>query len=167
MCIRDRGVLLDNGFQRGTASIRSEFKVSDRITIGENLNATYSYNNGGNGEAFLNANRLSPLVPVYDDEGGFGGTYSPALGLGNTRNPVAQLRRAKDNYYKSLRVFGNAYAQIQILDGLSFRSNIGLTAQSGTGRNFQMLDPEHSEPLSTNTLSMQSDYNYELSLIHI
>jgi TonB-linked SusC/RagA family outer membrane protein len=156
-----QGVLLDNGFQRGTASIRSEFKVSDRITIGENLNATYSYNNGGNGEAFLNANRLSPLVPVYDDEGGFGGTYSPALGLGNTRNPVAQLRRAKDNYYKSLRVFGNAYAQIQILDGLSFRSNIGLTAQSGTGRNFQMLDPEHSEPLSTNTLSMQSDYNYE------
>ena len=157
-----QGVLVDNGFVRFNTALRSEFKLSNRITIGENLNVTYTNNTGGNGEAFENANRMTPLLPTHDDEGNYAGTYAPALGLGNTRNPLAQLERAADNYTQSLRVFGNAYLDINILDGLNFRSNIGMNTQVLNQRSFTKLDPEHSEPLSTNSLFMQYNDSYEM-----
>ncbi|MGB0777217.1 MAG: SusC/RagA family TonB-linked outer membrane protein [Flavobacteriaceae bacterium] len=157
-----QGVLVDNGFVRFNTALRSEFAISDRITIGENLNVTYTNNTGGNGEAFENANRMTPLLPTHDDEGNYAGTYAPALGLGNTRNPLAQLERAADNYNKSLRVFGNAYLDVKLIDGLNFRSNIGMNTQVFHSRSFTKLDPEHSEPLSTNSLYMQYNNSYEM-----
>lgn len=157
-----QGVLVDNGFVRGATSLKSEFKLSPRITIGENLNVAYTNNTGGNGESFENANRMSPLVPTHDNDGNYAGTYSNAIGLGNARNPLAQLERASDNYNKSLRVFGNAYVRVNIIDGLTFQSQIGMNTQVFHQRSFSKLDPEHSEPVSTNSLYMQYNDSYEM-----
>jgi len=155
------GILNHTGFTRGSIAMGSDFRIGDKVQIGFKSTTTYSNNQGGNGEAWENAQRMSPLTPVYDNEGNFAGTYSGGSGLGNTRNPVAQLYRAKDNYNKSLRVLGNAYVQVEILEGLKFKSNFGGNAQVFGGRYFNALDPEHSEPLSVNTLTEQDQYKYE------
>lgn len=156
-----QGILNHTGFKRGTLSMGSDFKIGKRTQIGFKSTTTFTNNKGGNDEAWEGAQRMSPLTPVYDNEGNFAGTYSGGSGLGNTRNPAAQLYRAKDNYNKSLRTLGNAYIQIELFDGLKFKSNFGGNAQVFAGRYFTPLDPEHSEPLSVNTLTEQDQYKYE------
>ena len=80
--------------------------------------------------------------------------------LGNTRNPVAQNYRAKDNYSKTLRVFGDIYMEYDFFKDFTFRSAVGASFLAYDGRYFQPLDPEHGEPLSTNTLTVQNGNDY-------
>lgn len=146
------GIFLETGFKQGTTRLNSEFKIGDKIIIGEHLNASFS-NRGNNSSEVNNAFRMSPLIPVYDDEGDFAGTGAP--GLSNTRSPVAQLLRRKDDYNKIFRVFGDVYLQAQLYEGLTFKTTISGNIENFSQRRFQALDPEHIEPLSTNTLFEQ------------
>ena len=156
------GVLKYTGFERVTTRLNSEFKVLDgRVTVGEHLNVAWSDGNSGNGEAYENSFRSSPLIPTYDDDGNLAGTYNGAAGLGNARSPLAQLYRGRDDFNKSLRVFGDIYAEIEIWDALKFRTTYGVSLNNFDRRTFQPLDPEHSEPLATNTLNVEDQYSSE------
>ena len=155
------GILNYTGFKRGNTMLNSEFKVKDRIRIGEHLNVSFSDTKAGNGESFQNSIRSSPLIPVYDDNGLFAGTYSNSAGLGNARNPAAQLYRSKDNFNKSLRVFGDVYLEADIIDGLTFKTTMGGSMQSFNSRSFNPLDPEHGEPIATSTLTETDQLTYE------
>ena len=155
------GVLKYTGFERATTRLNSEFTIKDRIRVGQHMNIAFSNGNGGNSEAYENAFRSSPLIPVYDDNGNLAGTYSGAAGLGNARSPMAQLYRGRDDFNKSLRVFGDVYAEIDIWDGLKFRTSYGVSLNNFDRRTFQPLDPEHGEPLATNTLNVEDQYSSE------
>ncbi len=155
------GILNYTGFKRGNTMMNAEFKVKDRIRIGEHLNVSFSDTKAGNGESYQNSIRSSPLIPVYDDNGLFAGTYSNSAGLGNARSPAAQLYRSKDNFNKSLRVFGDVYLEADIIDGLTFKTTMGGSMQSFSSRSFNPLDPEHGEPIATSTLSETDQLTYE------
>ncbi|MEA1787451.1 TonB-dependent receptor [Arenibacter sp. GZD96] len=155
-----QGIQLATGFKRGTARFNSEYKVSDRIRIGQHINLSFSNTSGGVSQV-QSALLMNPLIPVRDDEGLFAGTYNGAANLGNTRSPVAQLLRAENNFAKRLRVFGDVYAVVDIMDGLTFKTSVGGDIEAFNDRRFQALDPEHSEPLSVNTLFEQDQDRYE------
>lgn len=155
-----QGIQLATGFKRGSARLNSEFRIGDRIKVGEHTNISFTRNNGGGSQVEF-AYRNSPLVPVYDDNGNFAGTYSNDTGLSNPTNPVATLLRAGDNFTKSLRVFGDIYATLDIADGLMFKTSIGGSINAYNDRRFQKLWPEHSEPLATNTMTEQDYDRYE------
>ncbi len=150
------GIFLTTGFKQGTTRLNSEFKVGKRITVGEHLSASFS--NTSNGNTINDAFRMSPLIPIFDDEGDFAGTGGP--GLSNTRSPVAQLRRADDDFNKLFRVFGDVYLAAELHDGLTFKTTLSGTLESFDQRTFQALDPEFIEPLSTNTLREQNIDNF-------
>ena len=151
------GIFLEHGFKQGTTRLNSEFKIGEKITIGEHMNVSFS--NGGNNATRMNdALRMSPLIPVYDDEGDFAGTGGASLS--NTRSPVAQLLRAKDDYNKLFRVFGDIYLSAELYEGLTFKTTVSGTLEAFDQRRFQALDPEHIEPLSTNTLFEQDINNF-------
>ncbi|MCF6214231.1 MAG: TonB-dependent receptor [Flavobacteriaceae bacterium] len=155
------GILLNTGFKRGTTRLNSEFKLKDKVRIGEHLSASFSnITNPGMGSQVDNALRSSPLIPVYDDNGNLAGTYSSAAGLGNSRSPVAGLVRGKNNHNKSFRAFGDVYLEADINDDLTFKSTISGSIEAFNGESFQSLDPEHSEPISTNTLRLFDSNNY-------
>ncbi len=155
-----QGILNDAGFKQGVTRLNSEFKIGEKITIGEHLNASFSNQNEGTLEAINMAYRSSPLIPVFDDEGDFAGTGPASTGLSNTRNPVALLARGADNYNKIFRVFGDLYLRAELYEGLSFKSTISGNIENFTQRRFQKLDPEFSEPLATNTLFEQDINNW-------
>ena len=112
-------------------SFNSEFKIKDRLTVGEHLNIAWSDGTSGNAEAFENALRMSPVVPVYDNDGNLAGTYGgDADGLGNTRSGMAQLYRGRHDFNKSLRVFGDVYAAYEIIDGLTAKTSFGVINES-------------------------------------
>lgn len=157
--LKREGIQLTTGFQRGTTRLNSEFKVKDRLRIGEHLNVSFSNTRGGN--MINEALRFSPLVPVRDDNGNFAGTYIASAGLSNPTNPVAELLRGADNYNKSLRIFGDIYAVLELMDGLNVKTSIAADVQSFNGRYFLPVNPEHSEPRSVNTLTENDFSNYE------
>jgi len=148
------GIQLSTGFTRGLARLNSEFKVSDRITVGEHINLSFS-NSQFNNSVQL-AFRQSPLVPVRDTIGNFAGTYAASAGLSNATNPVADLERNGDNFFKQTRLVGDIFAKIKILDGLTFKTVLGGDFNGINDRNFLALNPEHSEARTVNALTEQN-----------
>ena len=101
-----QGIQIATGFKRASVRLNSEFKIGDRIRIGEHTNISFDRRSGG--QSWFNfATRMSPLVPVYDDEGNYAGNYSNDTGLSNPNNPVAEANRQADDFNKTLRVFGD------------------------------------------------------------
>ncbi len=128
------GILLNNNFKRISLRANSEFDVTNRIRIGENFQATYrqvlgqSGGAGGRGIALdendiLSAFRMPSIIPVRDEFGGYAGT---AVGdFNNPRNPVASREGQANNRNFNANIFGNVYAEIDLIDDLTFRTSIG------------------------------------------
>lgn len=155
-----QGVQIAGGFKRGSVRLNSEFKIGDRIKIGQHANISFDRRSGG--QSWFNfATRMSPLVPIFDDEGNYAGNYSNDTGLSNPNNPVAEANRQADDFNKSLRVFGDVYATLNILDELQFKTSMGGSIRAYNDRRFRALIPESSEPLATNTLTEADQDSYE------
>ncbi len=155
------GIVKYTGFERISNMINSEFKIKDIIRIGEHMNIAYTDGNGGASSAMEFANRMTPLLPVYDDNGDFMGPYSNGSSLSNSTNPVATAYRGRDDYNKSLRVFGDVYLEADLFDGLTFKTSYGISLQHFDRRQFQALDPESAESRDVNTLIKQDSRSYE------
>lgn len=154
------GIQIHTGFKRGTVRLNSEFKVGERIRIGQHANISFDRRSGG--QSWYNfAMRMSPLVPVYDTEGNFAGSYSNSNGLANPNNPVAEATRQADDFRKTFRVFGDIYATLDIMDGLQFKTSIGGSIRAYNDRRFRALIPESPEPIATNTLTEADQDTYE------
>lgn len=154
------GIQIHTGFKRGSVRLNSEFKVGEKIRIGQHANISFDRRSGG--QSWYNfATRMSPLLPVYDAEGNFAGSYSNANGLANPNNPVAEATRQANDFRKTFRVFGDIYATWDILDGLQFKTSIGGSIRAYNDRRFRALIPESPEPLATNTLTEADQDTYE------
>ena len=155
-----QGIQIATGFKRGSVRLNSEFKIGDRIRVGEHANISFDRIVGG--QSWYNfATRMSPLVPVFDDEGNYAGNYSNDTGLSNPNNPIAEANRQADDFNKTLRVFGDIYATLDIMDGLQFKTSIGGSIRAYNDRRFRPLIPESSEPIATNTLREADQDTYE------
>nr|WP_298791579.1 TonB-dependent receptor [uncultured Allomuricauda sp.] len=154
------GAQLESFFKRGLLRANSEFKIGDKIRVGEHLNVSFANSSTaripdasfGNNPVLL-AQRNSPLLPVRADDGSFAGTYSNALGLSNPTNPVADLTRASDDFYKTIRILGDVYASYEFIDGVTFKTSIGGDLDLQNSRQFLPTNPEHSEARGTNTMT--------------
>jgi len=150
------GVLSYTDFKRVTARINSDYKLLDRLTVGENLSVAYSWQtstttNSVLGSVVYDAMRFPSIVPVKDNNGEYGGNP-----LNDVQNPLGKLYRNRDNQRLNLRIFGNAFANLEIIDGLDFRTNFGL---SYTNFNFRSFSPTYNEILSQNLASSLSTQN--------
>lgn len=151
------GVLNNTGFERGTTRLNSEFKIGEKLRIGEHINLSYSNTAAGDSQSIEMALRMTPLLPVRDDSGEFAGVAGPSLG--NTRNPVALNYRTRNNYNKRFSVFGDIYLSYDFTDELMFKTTLAGGFRTFDARGFISLDPEHGEPISTNQLNEQDQTN--------
>jgi len=150
------GIQLNTGFKRGSTRLNSEFKISDKVRIGEHINVSFSRQGPGTNQ-INGALRMNPLVPIYDTAGNFAGAYANSNELGNTANPVAVLERAKNDYNKNFRLFGDVYLEADLMEGLTAKTSISGSLNSFNSRGFTSLDPEAAESISTNTLRQGID----------
>ncbi len=148
------GILLNNDFRRISFRANSEFDVTKRLRIGENFQATYRRALGITGDAggagssddenqILTAFRMPSIIPVYDEFGGYAGTA--ARGFNNPRNPVAERDGIVDNRNFDANIFGNVYAEYDILDDLRFRTSIGGQYNNYYFYGYSRLQYENSE----------------------
>jgi len=134
------GILIYNQFSRYTFRANSEFDLSKKVRIGENLQFTYKSiqaqdnldllnpnRSGVNTQAgegtILSAFRMPPIIPIYDEFGGYGGTA--AKGFNNPANPVASRDGNKNDRNFSANAFGNIYVEYEPIHNLILRSSIG------------------------------------------
>ncbi len=128
------GVVIESWAKRFSARFNSEFKIKDRVTIGENINIVHRSDNGiANNDTESSATMAvygtQPIIPVTwtgpdfvglshtFTAGDWGGT-GIAPRLGNRSNYVASQTRGGDNKWQNLRVMGNAYVDVKIIEGL-------------------------------------------------
>jgi len=140
------GVIHSTGYKRGTTRLNSEFKLFDKVRIGEHISASFSRTANPGGNQVSIAMRANPLLPVYDEFGNFAGAYSNSNGLGNTGNPFAALDRSKDNYRRNLNVFGDVYMEVDLVDGLTAKTSFGGSISNKNSRIFTGKTIESPEP---------------------
>ena len=124
---KNNGILRYTDFENFSGRVNTSYNINKLVTIGENL--TISYTNQVNSFPMENALKMSPTVPVYEEDNvTFGG---PVGGMSDRQNPLRELYHNRDNRLKVWRVFGNAYIDIKPIEGLVLRSNFGIDYDQG------------------------------------
>jgi len=160
-----KGIMIYTNFKRYSVRANTEFNVNKRFRVGENLQiATTQRVNQPNGNSNESnptsfAYRIQPIVPVYDVSGTtFAGTRG--TDLDNSRNPVADLWRNKDNIQKEVRLFGNAYAELDILENLTAKTSFGIDYNIFNFRDYTIRDIESAESRGSNSLKTTNNYEW-------
>lgn len=124
---KDDGIIRNTYYERGTLRLNSSVKLlKNKLTIGENLTvANFGEVKGNSMEDALLQN---PLIPVYAEDGSWGGPTG--AGLQDKWNPLAILEINKNNVQKTWRTFGNIYADYDIIDGLKFSTKFNFDHNS-------------------------------------
>ncbi|HEX8348833.1 MAG TPA: SusC/RagA family TonB-linked outer membrane protein, partial [Hymenobacter sp.] len=130
-----QGVVKETNYTRLNLRIKSDF-TKGRIRIGESIIMSqeyWRYTAGGwggqGGPPSGSALKMIPAFPVYDPAaiGGFAGATGPVV---NIPNPVAllYLEKPQNNSYNAIM---NAYAEINLIEGLKYKYSLGYTPGFG------------------------------------
>lgn len=124
----EKGVIINTRLKRYSLRLNSEFKVKDFIRFGENFQFTYRENPNigffpSSENSILFALTINPLIPVYDEGGGFAGTT--AKGFSNSTQPVAGRINTQNNKGYSAGIFGNLYTEVDFLKHFTARTSFG------------------------------------------
>jgi len=155
----EKGIVKYTEFDRYSLRSNSSTNLTNWLTLGQSLGLTYSVGKGNRGEygegiPISQAYRMQPIVPVYDIAGNFAGTK--ATGTGNGENPLAVLYRDRDDVSHNLRGIGNAFAEVQIIKGLRFKSLFGFDYRPYDSKDIFRQNPEFQESKPTDILNMSS-----------
>src|SRR5690606_15219385 len=169
--LKQEGAIIHSGFERFNVRANTQFKAfNGKLRLGENLQYGYTKgfgvgvnpNTAGGymeeGSILGFAFRIQNIIPVYDEGGNFAGSKG---GWGNGQNPVAMAYRGKDDVNKSNMFFGNAYAEYDLIEGLTLRTSIGIKYENYTGMDITYPNPEFSEGSFNNSLREYAGYNTE------
>lgn len=124
-----QGVVIGTDYQRFGARLNSNYSFLDgRVTIGQNLNVAREdrawMDTGFGGTPEQGPYRVKSILPVYTEDGRFAGP--PGGGFSDRDNPLAVATDNRDDKINNIKVFGNIYANVELFEGLSFRTNFGL-----------------------------------------
>jgi len=147
------GILIHQDFSRYSLRLNSEFDLTPRLRIGQNMQAYYRAadvigDGSGTGSSddenvILDASRMPSIIPVYDEFGGYAGTS--VGGFNNPRNPVATLDGQQDNKTFQTALFGNIYLELEPIDNLTLRTSFGGDYGSFHGWGYTRRQYENSE----------------------
>lgn len=121
------GILQGSRFRRGSIRSNIDAKIHERVRIGSNVTLAHLVNDlgqseadgGTNGGAVANALNMPPTIPVFNDDG----TFTDA-GLNNVWNPIAIIEGTQDRK-KTSRILGNVFVDVNIIEGLTFKTLFG------------------------------------------
>ncbi|MDO3626208.1 TonB-dependent receptor [Mucilaginibacter sp. BT774] len=156
------GIVKVTGYNRYNLRAKSEtskgpFKFGETIILTREKTISMPGGWGGQGgNPVGSAAKMIPVFGIYDPTavGGFAGATGPVV---NVANPLAQLNLEDINRISS-NILTNAYGQLTILPGLTYKLNFGYTSNFGTGTDYYkryVVGTLFSHP--TNDLSISKD----------
>ena len=170
-------------FERITGRLNAKRKVNDWFTFGSSL--TYAHierkgitSNGSFNGAYSSALNLDPLTPLYEEDADILNTYpysfepvvsnssGQVYGISNyvgaeVVNPMALLEN-QTGQTRVDKVVGNIYSEIEIIEGLKFKSSLGIDLAYVLDDSYRPLYYLNGAQLNDNTTSVNkgiSRYN--------
>lgn len=165
----ETAVLPGQDFTRYSLRATIDAKIGKRVRMGLNTMNTLSHRDGNQFPAnMFPLLTLSPLMPAYDEMGGI--VRSPAGNLDdkNTYSPLL-LKSEPDSWVdrvRRLRTFNTLYGEVQIIDGLKYRLNVGLDYRQEEGAQFRGSD-SYFRPAQGNQASVNNGEGWGYTLEHI
>lgn len=156
-----KGTIEGSYYNRFNARINTEFKFfNDRVQIGENFTISKWRNSVNIGDGNLrDCKVLMSIVPVHTVDGeGWGG---PIAGMSDRHNQVRLIEDNKQNYNDMVRLFGNAYINVDIIKGLTFRSNWGVDAVGSWQRVMNLKYKSGFMSEDRNSVSQSANYVFD------
>lgn len=171
--------------ERYSFRANGDYTINDRVKFGQTFTISHQeifrgVNAGGDGFLLANAARMPPFYEIYDTDNsvpgnryGYEGNLDVAGGTIGNQNGINQIR---DTYDRNTRLLGGLYAEIKLLEGLTFKSqasidlslgrddrwNPGHTGEElGLNRSAQERNDSRSENVSrifTNTLTYENTF---------
>ncbi|NJO03352.1 MAG: SusC/RagA family TonB-linked outer membrane protein, partial [Bacteroidia bacterium] len=144
-----------SAFDRYTARINSQHRVSERFMFGENFSYAHIQRKSivGNSEfsgPLIGTLNIDPITPLYETNPEALARYDPNAvrdGNGNVYaisryatqeivNPLARMEVTNNNYRLD-KIVGNFYGEYEIIKGLKLRSSFGIDLAYGVGDDFR------------------------------
>ena len=161
-----QGTLIESYLKRYAVRVNTSFDLGKRVRVGQNA---YLFNRsapgiaGGNqteGNAISYTYRTYNFIPVYDIQGNYAGTRLGTAEIGQATNPVAQMRNTRSNRQNNWDIQGNMFAELDIIDGLTARTNFGGTLNNNYFTNFAVTPYYNREGFdSPNSYQENALYN--------
>ena len=125
------GIVKETGYKRYNLRVKTEttkgrLKFGETVLLSREKWTTMPEGWGGQGgNPVGSAAKMIPVFKIYDSTalGGFAGAYGPVV---NVANPVAQLH-LEDISRELTSILVNAYGEVTLIPGLSYRLNLGYT----------------------------------------
>ncbi|MDW5287211.1 TonB-dependent receptor [Formosa sp. PL04] len=127
--LSQEGTLVNTGYERYSFRANSSAKFG-KLTVGENMSIAFGAQNpeqsSGGRSPIEHAIKSAPYLQVYNTNnlGGFQGPSSSADGQ-DAENPM-RVQMHPNALNKTLGIVGNVYAELEIIEGLKFKSQVGL-----------------------------------------
>jgi TonB-linked SusC/RagA family outer membrane protein len=120
----NNGIVITTNFTRYSARLNSDYKLlNGKLLVGENLTLSHSSEVVDQGAENL-ALQAMPIIPVHTVDGvGWGGPYG---GMNDRMNPVLVMNLNKQNKVMNNYLFGNVFADLELVKNLHIKSNFGL-----------------------------------------
>ncbi|GHB77367.1 SusC/RagA family TonB-linked outer membrane protein [Persicitalea jodogahamensis] len=160
------GIILNSGIKRLSGSFSGGKKfINDKLTVGASVNfakttdtgVPVTDNAGFSGDLLGAILKTNPTNAVYNADG------TPFQTTSVEPNPMAIIQYTKD-FTNTLRVLGNINAEYEILEGLKFKTVIGLD-QSFSGRKSAFSRLLVAEDIANNGQLYLSDIEVENRLM--
>ncbi|HVM89019.1 MAG TPA: TonB-dependent receptor [Puia sp.] len=154
-----QGIVIENYYKRASFRMNVDNKVSNHVSIGANTSFTYgknrrSFNDDTYTGIVTNALGASPLMPVYDSAGNYS-DYTQYQASWLSDNPVKSAKEIKA-FTTNYRFIGTAFADIEILKSLKFRSSF--TADYTDLEDNQFFSPITSDGAPVGGKAIQGTY---------
>lgn len=132
--------------------------LDNRLRIGENLAVTRWTRHNAPGGIEEQMFKMLPMVPVYAEDGTYGGGYVDILN--DSPNPVRLTDYEASNSHIYWRVFGNAYIEVEPVKHLVLRSNFGVNYYNEENSVFTPKWQEGARTVSTNELEVSNSEQF-------
>jgi TonB-linked SusC/RagA family outer membrane protein len=132
------GIVKSSNFNRYSARVNIDSKISDRFDVGLNLTTSYSKDNfapqgagiNENGGAIYASQMFDPTLPIQESDGNY--AISPSISIDN---PVALLNGVDSNSNTN-RTFGSVKAEYDFTENFYAKVNIGGDFTNETRKTF-------------------------------
>ena len=150
-----KGVVEATGFKRYTVKFNSETKIFDRLKFGTLIN--FNHDNKYSGDYNIrNTFAALPTQAIYNEDGTYAGPQQRPSWDGDIVNPLGRARLVKSTTL-GYNLLGSVYSEIQILEGLKFKSSAGLKASFWNDRTWSPKYNWTPNPQDNSYLYQQSN----------
>lgn len=154
--INQEGAVINTKFERYSFRANSDFTFG-KLKIGESMSVAFNRQNpeisNGGRSLIEHAIKMPPYFPVYNEDnlGGYQGPSSPIDGQ-DAENPV-RVQSISNVLNRTTAIIGNIFAQYEIIDGLVFKTQVGLDYYTFNNQTFTPAYNDDSEGTGTGQLA--------------